>query len=321
MKQVMSLLFLFTSTMLYAHGMRTAYLELSETEGNKVLVLWKQMTLDKNTQPIYPKKCDVSPNKNMAGQSPEIARKFPGLQSLLLECRDSLAGQEVAVKGMGPIISEVVVRVSLADGKSFTKLLTTEKASWKIPVEQSFWEIAQSYIVLGFWHILEGPDHLLFLLALLLLVRRPRRLFWTATAFTLAHSITLCLTALDLVQVSSAATEACIALTLVLLALDIAVKGKSRTGPLIAFGFGLFHGFGFASALIEIGLPQQAIPLSLFTFNVGVELGQIVFLLGGLILLRLCSKPVLAKGLNWGGIYTVGVLGAYWVFERIVPYL
>jgi hydrogenase/urease accessory protein HupE len=185
--------------------------------------------------------------------------------------------------------------------------------------------VVRDYVGLGIEHILFGIDHLLFVLCLLLLVRGVRKLLTTVTAFTLAHSITLAAATLGFIRVPAAPVEATIALSIVFLASEL-VRGEAgrsavtRTYPwLIAFSFGLLHGLGFAGALAEVGLPQREIPLALFAFNVGVELGQLAFVTAVLSLVRFARivplrLPAWAPG---AAGYAIGSVAAFWVFARL----
>jgi len=194
------------------------------------------------------------------------------------------------------------------------------------------YEVVQTYTLLGIEHILTGFDHLLFVLALLILVKGTRRLIATITAFTVAHSLTLFAATLGWVHVPGPPVEAAIALSIVFVAAEIVhgrqgMPGLTERYPwVIAFAFGLLHGLGFAGALAEVGLPQNAIPLALLFFNVGVELGQLVFI--GAILLLLAAARRLAAGFDlavprwWWRIppYLIGGLASFWVFERVAAF-
>jgi hydrogenase/urease accessory protein HupE len=182
-----------------------------------------------------------------------------------------------------------------------------------------------AYLGLGVEHILFGVDHLLFVLCLLLLVREIRKLLATVTAFTLAHSITLAAATLGFVRVPAAPVEATIALSIVFLARELS-RGEhlrsavTRSYPwLVAFSFGLLHGLGFAGALAEVGLPQREIPLALFAFNVGVELGQLAFIATVLFLVR-GFRLLPLRMPSWSSVaagYAIGSVAAFWVFARL----
>jgi hydrogenase/urease accessory protein HupE len=224
----------------------------------------------------------------------------------------------------------VLLRVDYLDGNSSNQRLTPAAPSVTIPERPSAFEVVRTYTVLGVEHILLGIDHLLFVLALLLLVNGVRRLVATVTAFTVAHSVTLGAATLGFVHVPSAPVEAIIALSILFLASELARRRlgarddaanlTARFPWIVAFSFGLLHGFGFAGALSEVGVPQQAVPLALLFFNVGVELGQLLFIaavFGFAWLVRLTAvrvPPLWQKTVAYG----IGCVAAFWVVERTV---
>jgi hydrogenase/urease accessory protein HupE len=204
-----------------------------------------------------------------------------------------------------------------------------------IPELESFATVARDYLRLGVRHILEGYDHLLFLACLLLIAGTGRRIFITITGFTLAHSITLALSALGVVHVPIPPVEAAIALSIVFLAVEI-VRGNEnsltyRYPIAVASSFGLLHGFGFAAALAETGLPQVEIPAALLFFNLGVELGQILFVIGVVVLFQLIRLAARALGdddlsvralkpLQTPAAYAVGILACFWMIQRVATF-
>jgi hydrogenase/urease accessory protein HupE len=203
--------------------------------------------------------------------------------------------------------------------------LTPDETGFVVERESSSLDVIRVYTVLGIEHILGGVDHLLFVFALLLIVTNWRRLVGTITAFTFAHSITLAAATLGYVHVAQAPVEAVIALSILFLATEIIHNRQGRPGMakrfpwLVAFIFGLLHGFGFAGALAEIGLPEQSIPLALLFFNVGVELGQLLFVLAvvaaGWVLRRLVAQKILQGG-EVAASYLIGGLSAFWLIDR-----
>jgi hypothetical protein len=248
------------------------------------------------------------------------------VQHAELVCTTPLAGRVFTVNGLELTATDVLLRVDNLDGTSFTHRLVPEAPSVVIPERPGALDVAATYLALGIEHILLGIDHLLFVLALLLLVRGIGRLVATITAFTVAHSITLAAATLGFVDVPSAPIEATIALSILFVATELArgSVARSRTTAttnfpwLVAFTFGLLHGFGFAGALSEVGLPAHAIPLALLFFNVGVELGQLAFiavvLMGAWALRRIrLEPPAWAPRLT---AYVIGSVAAFWVFER-----
>ena len=216
------------------------------------------------------------------------------------------------------------MRLSWLDGAVATALLKPSHPYYNIPTKSVAVEIALTYLVLGAEHILQGVDHLLFVFTLLLIVVGVRRLVATITAFTLAHSLTLGAATLGWVHVPQQPVEALIALSILFLAVELIHGKQGRQGMaekwpwLVAFIFGLLHGFGFAGALSEIGLPQQAIPLALVFFNIGVELGQLLFVATVLILfwvLRV-KQWVIFRRAEMLVIYAIGSFSAFWLIER-----
>ncbi len=295
----------------HAHGMRTAYLELTEHGAGVVLVMWKVSVPDDSVAPQFPHECTVRPNGGADS---------PNARSYIVQCPHGLTGQELAVRGLGPVLTEAVVRLIRSDGQVLSRVLTPTAASWLVPGQQSWPAVARQYTVLGIWHILTGADHLLFLLALVLYVRRPRAVFLTETAFTLSHSISFSATALGLIHCSARAAEACIALSLILVALDAGDGGDGEArwrGPAIAFVFGLVHGLGFAGGLADIGLPDHAVAAALVSFGLGVEIGQVAFLVAVMFLLAAAVRVVALPRIALAGSYVVGVTGSYWLFQRL----
>ena len=225
----------------------------------------------------------------------------------------------------------VMMTARWADGTTVRRLFKRESGAIVVPMGElragsgSWQAAAKRYTVLGIEHILEGYDHLLFVLALLLVVQSSWMLVKTITAFTVAHSITLALATLGFVSVPSRPVEAAIALSIVFLSLEILGARRGRIGLtyrkpwIVAFGFGLLHGFGFAGALSEIGLPQSEIPVALLFFNVGVEIGQLLFVAGVLILRSLWWKlsVPLPRQAALVPAYLIGTIAAYWLLERV----
>jgi hydrogenase/urease accessory protein HupE len=244
-----------------------------------------------------------------------------------------LAGQAVSIEGLSATSTDVLVRVESLEGAIQTERLSPTKTSFLIQAVPGSGEVAATYLRLGVEHILFGFDHLLFVLALVILVRDWRRVAITVTAFTIAHSITLVGATLGLVKVPGPPVEATIALSIMLVSVEIlnARRGKpsltARLPWLVAFSFGLLHGFGFAGALAKVGLPQHAIPVALLFFNLGVEIGQLAFVAavltaGGLfrtgIALRL-EPAVVERTVNRLDVfaaYAIGTVAAFWLIER-----
>ena len=291
----------------YAHGMRTGYLELTEGAAGSLLVTWK------TTVPAP----GVVPRLGEGCTAPAAA----GGGTVAFRCDGPVDGRRIAVAGLGPVITEAVVRVLRTDGAVRSHVVTPDAPAWVIPSIQPWTAVALDYVRLGIAHILSGPDHLLFLLALVLYVRRPRAVLVTETAFTFSHSLSFSAVALGWVHVFAPAAEACIALSLVLVALDVgsarAERDAAWQGPAIALVFGLVHGLGFAGGLSEIGLPERAVASALVGFGLGVEIGQVAFILALLLALSALRRVVPVPRIALAGSYLVGVTGSYWLFQRL----
>jgi hydrogenase/urease accessory protein HupE len=248
-----------------------------------------------------------------------------------------LIGQALSIEGLSATSTDVLVRIESLEGAIQTERLSPTKTSFIIQAVPGSGEVAATYLRLGVEHILFGFDHLLFVLALVVLVREWRRVAVTVTAFTIAHSITLAAATLGFVNVPGPPVEATIALSIMLVSVEIlnARRGKpsvtARLPWLVAFSFGLLHGFGFAGALAEVGLPQHAIPVALLFFNVGVEVGQLIFVAAVLSLIRLLLhaasqllEPALIQRtfdrLDVTIAYAIGIVAAYWLVERTTAF-
>ncbi len=236
-----------------------------------------------------------------------------------------LEGQTVSIAGLAGGVTDVIVRIEREDGSSQVEHLLPERTSFTVNATAGTAEVAWTYIVLGVEHILGGVDHLLFVLALLLIVRGGKRILVTITAFTVAHSMTLVVATLGWVHVPGPPVEAMIALSIVFVAAEIVqgLRGNpgltARAPWLVAFSFGLLHGFGFAGALAEVGLPQNAIPIALFAFNVGVELGQLIFVGFALVVRAALTRVPLPRRpwLPYVAPYSIGAVAMFWVVERV----
>ena len=236
-----------------------------------------------------------------------------------------LAGQSVGIEGVAAGVTDVIVRVERLDGTSQVERLLPQQPQFTVKAPTRTAEVAWSYGVLGVEHILRGVDHLLFVLALLLIVRGGRRIVATVTAFTLAHSMTLVAATLGWVRVPGPPVEALIALSIVFVAAEIVrgLRGQpgltARAPWLVAFGFGLLHGLGFAGALAEVGLPQKAIPIALLMFNVGVEVGQLIFVACALAVRALLLRTRITRRAwtPYAVPYAIGTVAMFWVIERI----
>lgn len=238
-------------------------------------------------------------------------------------CSLGLIGQSIEIGDLNAAVVDVLVRFERLNGTTQVVRLTPTKTDFVVQESESQLEVAQTYLTLGVEHILLGIDHLLFVLALLLIVDGLRNLFWTVTAFTAAHSVTLAGAALGFVNVPQKPVEAVIALSIVFVAMEIihwrqGRPGLTRERPwIVAFVFGLLHGLGFAGALSEIGLPEHAIPMSLLFFNVGVEVGQLLFVIAALLVAAIL-KRIRPPEWTWRIlVYGIGSVAMFWTIERV----
>jgi hydrogenase/urease accessory protein HupE len=238
---------------------------------------------------------------------------------------EGLTGERIGFPGLELTITDVVVRAKLLDGRSWMGIARASQPWVEIDATASTSAIAIDFAKEGIWHILSGWDHLLFIFGLLLLVRSPWMLVKTITAFTIAHSITLAAATLGYVNPPSGPIQAGIALSIVFLGVEIVRRDRGDTSLairqpwVVAFAFGLLHGFGFASAISGAGLPPSEIPLALVSFNVGVEIGQ----LGFVAIVLFVAGSLRLLGFAWPKraelvpAYIVGTLGAFWLIQRL----
>jgi hypothetical protein len=293
-----------------AHEMSMAEMEVRETAPGEFFWHWSAQSdkrpIGDDLKPRWPAPCAIGPN--------------------VLHCQSAGLKGTLTIDGVGKRYSAAIVKVVWLDGQTRAYTLTGAQPSVQLygsaEDQRGRSEIARAYTRLGIEHILSGIDHLLFVAGLLFLVgfRRRGRLLGTITAFTLAHSITLALSALGWLTLRSPPVEAAIALSIVLVACE-ALRDRDtlarRLPALVSFLFGLVHGLGFAGALKDIGLPQSHLPLALLTFNVGVEIGQLLMVGAVFVLVHL---PLPQRGFAAArrpALYGIGVLAAYWSWQRI----
>jgi hydrogenase/urease accessory protein HupE len=311
----------------FAHESRPAYLEINETAPARYDVLWRTPVLSGMRLPIVLSMPGESRNVTPPAQH-DLGDSL--LERRVVEVAGGLAGKRIEFIGLQATITDVLVRVQMRNGEQTTTLVRPSQPWIEIAARTGPLAVAGAYVAHGIEHILLGYDHLLFVLALVLIVRNLRVLVWTITSFTLAHSITLALATLGLVHVPGPPVEATIALSILLLACEI-VRIRHRRPSLtqrwpwvVAFTFGLLHGFGFAGALSEIGLPRGDIPLALFSFNVGVELGQLAFIavvLGAIAFARLIRMPSFVTRYAYPtATFAIGTLAAFWFVERVAAF-
>lgn len=304
----------------HAHEVNPAYLELQEISSQTFAVTWKQPLKDGKRLrlgPVFPADCVQSdPVLRLAG--PAV------IETSRLSC--DLRQGELRINGLQRTLTDVFVRIEYENSENIAVLLRPNAPSLSLDQPQRGAPLL-AYFNLGVEHILLGYDHLLFVLGLCLLVR-VRNVFQTITAFTVAHSITLALATLGNVTLPGPPVEAVIAVSLVLLAREALtfMAGKetltARVPWLVAFAFGLIHGFGFAGALSEIGLPLNQEAWALLLFNLGVELGQVIFVIcvfaGSWIAIKAARSS--ERVLRFAAAYSVGVAGTYWAIERLISF-
>lgn len=301
---------------------RPAYLELHEISADRYTVMWKLPVLGESVPSVRV----IFPGGTRELQPPQgTISDGAFIERWQITRPGGLAGQSLRLDGVSSAVTDVIVRIERLDGTSQMERLLPQRPEFTVKASSSTTEVAASYLILGIEHILGGFDHLLFVLALLLIVRGGKRIVATVTAFTVAHSITLVSATLGWVHVPGPPVEAMIALSIVFVAAEVVhgLRGKpgltARSPWVVAFTFGLLHGFGFAGALAEVGLPQKAIPVALLMFNIGVEIGQLIFvafvLIIGAGLKRLAWSP--ARWVEYVPPYAIGTIAMFWVIERI----
>ncbi|WP_307147802.1 HupE/UreJ family protein [Rhizobium tibeticum] len=309
-----------------AHEIRPAYLQIDEMAANRYKVVWRTPMLSGMRLPIALRFQDGVRNVTEPAE-----RDLPDslVQTRVIETDGGLAGKRVEFVGLQATITDVLVRVHLLDGTVETTMIRPSQPWIDFAATRSPLAAARVYFVGGFQHILLGIDHLLFVFGLLFIVRSRWMLVKTITAFTVAHSITLAVATVGKVEIPALPLNAMIALSILFLGPEIVRVWRGQTSftirhPwIVSFAFGLLHGFGFASGLTALGLPQGDIPFALLMFNLGVEAGQLAFV--GLILLLIAAlKSIeirLPRGMELMPAYVVGILGAYWTVDRIAAML
>ena len=305
-----------------AHETRPAYLEIKESSPNLYDVVWRTPVNAGMRLPIV---LQLPPDaKNVTAPTTQeltdslVERRVIGIPT-------GLAGKRIDFVGLQGTITDVLVRVELLDGRKWTTIVHPSQSWFEVSPSVGKLATVGTFIVQGIRHILFGADHLLFVLGLLLIVKNRWMLLKTITAFTVAHSITLAIAALGYANAPTLPLNAAIALSILFLGPEIVRSWRGegsftiRHPWVVAFAFGLLHGFGFASALTSAGLPSSELPWALLSFNVGVEIGQIGFV----ILILLLERAFRVLEIRWPRVvealpgYTVGSLGAFWTIQRV----
>jgi hydrogenase/urease accessory protein HupE len=320
---LLALFALMTAATAQADELRPGYMAFTQQNENDWTLSWKlpmRGGLTPQTNPILPKGCSLSgmPDRVIANGAAETR--------VAVRCVDSVAGQEIGMSAMAASQTDILVRVAPLLRPVQALRLTADKPAAIIFAKPDRLQVAKTYFIIGVEHILFGYDHLLFVVSLVLLLSG----FWTiakaVTAFTVAHSITLIGTTMGLFGLPQAPVEAVIALSIVFLAVEILKKDPdvprlSEQLPwLVAFIFGLLHGFGFAGALREVGLPESDVPTALLTFNLGVEAGQLLIVFAALAvvtLLRRFAGKMAAPAIKFA-TYAIGITASFWFIERLI---
>jgi hydrogenase/urease accessory protein HupE len=304
-----------------AHELRPAYLELREDKPGQFAVTWKTPMLG-----VARLALDPEFGGDVKAVTPMTTRKVLGaaVQTWMLGAQ-TLRGQTVRIRGLEGTMTDALVRMEFADGTAWTERLTPQQPIAVIPARQCWFSVAGVYLKLGIEHILTGIDHLLFILALIIITRGGWKLVKTVTAFTVSHSITLTAATLGCVHVPQGPVEAVIALSIVFVACEIVHRRQGCSGLterwpwIVALTFGLLHGLGFAGALSEVGLPQGHIPLALLFFSVGVEIGQLLFIAAVLSFVAVVQRVRIPIP-RWGEFvppYAIGTVAMFWIIQRV----
>jgi hydrogenase/urease accessory protein HupE len=304
-----------------AHEVRPASLSIQEEAPNEFSVLFKTPMQGDARLAL-----SAFFSGRIEGVTPIVSRPTGDamVQTWRMRTLEPLAGQNVLIDGLQNTMTDALVHVVFANGNSWTARLTPSEPSAVIPASQSAWAVFATYVRHGVEHTAFGFDHLLFVTALMLIVRDWRKLVKAITAFTAAHSITLTCATLGWVTLPSEPVEAMIAISIVMVAAEVVRMERGQLSLaivrpwMVAFAFGLLHGFGFAGALVELGLPQGDIPLALLAFNVGVELGQLAFIVVMLSAVFAMRQFIsIRRQAIVTSAYAIGIVAAFWSVQRL----
>lgn len=305
-----------------ADTLRPGYLELTQQDALHWRVIWKAPLLGglaSRARPVAPPFCRYAIASTRTDGTSLISAG-------VLTCDRPIAGATVGLAGMESGFSDALLRIAPLDGPIQVERLTPDRTTTVVATSPANWQVAGTYLALGVEHILTGYDHLLLVVSLVLLLMRFGLVVKAVTAFTVAHSITLAGASLGLFGLPQAPVEALIALSILFLAVEIVKqvpgepRASERTSWIVALLFGLLHGFGFAGALREVGLPEADVSLALLTFNLGVELGQLAIVAAVLALIALVRhvRPGMLRPAVVASSYVIGTLSAFWFIERLI---
>ena len=311
MKSLLCSLFFLISLDINSHEFNPAHLvieELTEDLSYEAIWMYPYKNIGRRAEVIFPNEC-VSESNDLYYQGKYINEK------IFLECSLPLKGLSIEIVNLS-VLTDALVTINFKNN-TFEGLVNVQNNILTIPLESNYYP--SSYLELGFSHLFDGLDHILFIFGLLFCISGFINIIKTITAFTIAHSITLGLTVFELISLPQGTTEALIALTIVYLASEINQNKRSTKTPwIMAFGFGLLHGLGFAGALIDIGIANNKMLLSLFFFNAGIELAQIALIPIPLLLIFLANKYNSPNTLKIFASYSIGGLGFYWFIDRVI---
>jgi hydrogenase/urease accessory protein HupE len=319
------LLPLFYTGAVQAHALAPSLLQLEAAADGTYAVKWKtplQRVEGSRLSPVLPAHCRQLEGGSSRPEGTALVSRWR------VDCGDrGLVGSSVQISGIASSRADALLRIKLDDGRTLNQVLRPDQDTYLVPARQPWYRVFGSYMVMGFEHLVGGPDHVLFVIALFMLVGLQRSLVWTVTMFTLGHSVTLSLAVLKIITFSQGMAEIFIALSIIVAFTEVLRHPDHDLGNwkvyLMAAGFGLLHGLGFAGALREVGLPADDIPLALLGFNVGIEVGQLA-LIGVLCLL---SLALLRLGASWRGlwkqlpVYAAGSVAGFWFWQRVMLYL
>mgnify|MGYP005674461381 FL=1 len=311
MKRLLCSLFFLISLDINSHEFNPAHLvieELTEDLSYEAIWMYPYKNIGRRAEVIFPNEC-VSESNDLFYQGKYINEK------IFLECSLPLKGLSIEIVNLS-VLTDALVTINFKNN-TFEGLVNVQNNILTIPLESNYYP--SSYLELGFSHLFDGLDHILFIFGLLFCISGFINIIKTITAFTIAHSITLGLTVFELISLPQGTIEALIALTIVYLATEINQNKRSIKTPwIMAFGFGLLHGLGFAGALIDIGIANNKMLLSLFFFNAGIELAQIALIPIPLLLIFLANKYNSPNTLKIFASYSIGGLGFYWFIDRVI---
>lgn len=309
-----------------AHEMRPGYLQLQQSGAETYDVFWKVPALGEDLRlgldVELPEAC------SNASEPRGVFTAGSFIQEWTVRCAGGLTGGTIDISGLSATTTDVLVRLERLDGTTQLTRLTPANTSFLVEASPDGWEVTRTYVVLGIEHILTGSDHLLFVLALIIITQGGWKLAKTVTAFTVSHSITLTAATLGIVHVPQRPVEAMIALSIVFVAAEIVHGGRGRVGIaarapwVVALTFGLLHGLGFAGGLSEAGLPQTHIPVALLFFSLGVEIGHFLFV-GVVVSVQALWRRMEVPAPRWVYLlppYAIGSTAMFWVIQRIAAF-